>query len=271
MDRVSAPSRSSSVANAILQAVLISCIFAIHGVVPTVSYAEQQNVNSTDMDAEEVQSTTAPVDLTTDDAAYLTQLGLLRGHLMVGFELYQRSLSEMSATHMKHPNEELYADLIPAFEVRGCEGFADELSNLALVVSDHEAIDVVASSYELLSASIGRCEAVAERGDRTVVMKVVMSLLTNALLEYEIGVVNGSINNVHEYQDAWGFTQVASEYARLPVFLTDDEGRLVSRRLQQLITSLDPLWPSLNPTSIDEPKVSSLLHRLRAYTSSTTE
>lgn len=232
-----------------------------------ITYAKEQNVSSSHSNPEETDSATSVVGLSTDDVAYLTQLGLLRGHLMVGFELYRNSLPEMSETHMKHPNEELYADLIPAFESRGCAGFANELTELARVVSDRETIEVVTSNYEVLSASIARCEAVADRENRTVAMNVVLNLLANALLEYEIGVVDGTINNVHEYQDAWGFTKVAGEYLRLPTFTNDDEGRLIFKRLQGLITSLEPLWPSLNPTSIDDPTVASLLRRLRVYTS----
>ena len=211
------------------------------------------------------------VDLITNDVAYLTQLGLLRGHLMVGFELYQRALPDLSQTHMKHPNEELYADLIPAFESRGCEGFADELSELARAVSALDPNETITSRYESLANSIDRCEAVAERDDRGVVTQVVVNLLAHALIEYEIGVVDGVINNVHEYQDAWGFTRVANAYASRPLFQTDDAGRRIAHRMQRLITSLDPLWPSLNPTRIDNPKVSSLLNHLRTYTRTATD
>ena len=262
--------QGSWIRNAILQSMFMSCLAVIHFFTLAISEAEEFGVDSTDEVDGSNAVTPSQAVLITDDAAYLTQLGLLRGHLMVGYELYQQSLPEMSETHMKHPGEELYADLIPAFESRGCEGFADELSDLARVVSNRDTRGVIVS-YELLTASIGRCEAVAERETRAIVMQVILNLLTNALLEYEIGVVDGAINNVHEYQDAWGFTQVASAYAQLPVFLKDNEGQLIARRLQRLITSLDPLWPSLNPTRIDDLKVSTLLHRLRAYTSNTTE
>ena len=261
----------SWIRNATFQSMFVGCLAVIHFFTIAISEAEEDDVDSTDAAGKANAATSAQVALMTDDAAYLTQLGLLRGHLMVGYELYQQALPEMSETHMKHPGEELYADLIPAFESRGCEGFADELTDLAHVVSDRDTSEAVAASYEMLSASIGRCEAVAERENRAIVMQVISNLLSNALLEYEIGVVDGAINNVHEYQDAWGFTQVASAYAQLPVFLNDGEGQLIGRRLQRLITSLDPLWPSLNPTRIDDPTVSTLLHRLRAFSSNTTE
>ncbi len=270
MNRINLIPFSSFVPNSIFRLVFISCLIASHCIVSTVGYAEEQNVDSSSLE-DETASETAQIDLATDDAAYLTQLGLLRGHLMVGFELYRRSLPEMSETHMKHPNEELYADLIPAFENRGCAGFANELTELARVVSERETYEVVASNYELLSAAIGRCEAVVKRDNQAIAMQVVVNLLANALIEYEIGVIDGDINNVHEYQDAWGFTQVAAEYSRLPALAEDDKDRLFTLRVQRLITSLDPLWPSLNPTRIDDPNVPKLLNRIRVYTTQSTE
>lgn len=251
--------------------VLVLCVIVSVCVVSTVSYAEEHRIDSMHVKTEESVSTNTHVDLTTDDVMYLTQLGLLRGHLKVGIELYRHSSPEMSETHMKHPSEELYADLIPAFEHRGCKGFADELTDLARVVSNRDSNEAISLKYELLTAAISRCEAVAEQENRTIVLHVVMNLLSNALLEYEIGVVDMSINNLHEYQDAWGFIQIADEYLRRPVFLRDDEGQLIALRFQRLIASLEPLWPSLNPTSIDNPNILSLLHQLRAYTKLGTE
>ena len=257
---------TTTLSNRILQIGLVSCLFASQFIFFSASYVQAQAVDSSRLAEEVTASNQAKVDLTTDDAAYLTQLGLLRGHLLVGFELYRRSIPEMSETHMKHPKEELYSDLIPAFESRGCDGFADELTELASVVASRAATEVVTSKFELLSAAIRQCEGVAEYEDQAVVIQVVRNLLRNALIEYEIGVIDGSIDNVHEYQDAWGFTQIARNYARSPAFLENDEGRLVTRQLQNLISSLEPLWPSLNPSSVDASSVARLLNRLRTYT-----
>ena len=211
------------------------------------------------------ESTSGEGDLATDDVEYLTQLGLLRGHLTVGLELYRRSLPKMAETHMKHPDAELYADLVPAFKSRGCRAFAGELTDLARVVSERSSLEDVASKYELLGAAIHRCELMAQNENPEVVAQVTMNLLRDALSEYEIGVADGAIENVHEFQDAWGFTQVAENYARSNAFQTDAENRLIAQRIQRLVGSLESLWPSLNPTSIDDPEVPRLLDQLRSY------
>jgi len=69
-----------------------------------------------------------PSPLATDDAAYLVQLGLIRGHLRVGHALLEGGADAAAATHSKHPSDELYADLEGAFEARGKPGFAPALA-----------------------------------------------------------------------------------------------------------------------------------------------
>lgn len=229
----------------------------------TDEYATIQDAN--------VEPTSGEGDLATDDVAYLTQLGLLRGHLAVGLELYRGAMPKMAETHMKHPDAELYADLVPTFKSRGCRAFAGELTELARVVSARNSLEVVTSKYELLGAAIRRCELTAENENPAVVVQVTMNLLRNALFEYEIGVVDGAIANVHEFQDAWGFTQVAEIYARSNAFQSNAESRLIAQRIQRLVGSLELLWPSLNPTSIDDPQVPLLLEQLRSYTNSTAQ
>jgi hypothetical protein len=41
--------------------------------------------------------------------AYLTHLGLVRGHLGVGVDLYREGAQDAAQTHMKHPGDELYS------------------------------------------------------------------------------------------------------------------------------------------------------------------
>src|SRR5690606_14752630 len=86
----------------------------------------------------EGEGASAPADLSQDDAAYLAHLGLVRGHLWVGVQLYNAGHKGMALTHMKHPKDELYADLEPAFEARNEAGFADVLSALAAAVEAGE-------------------------------------------------------------------------------------------------------------------------------------
>ena len=81
---------------------------------------------------------TAAADFATNDVAYLTQLGLVRGHSRGRLRAIPAGPSpELSQTHMKHPREEIYAAVVPAFAARGCDDvFADGLTALTQAVTD---------------------------------------------------------------------------------------------------------------------------------------
>ena len=187
----------------------------------------------------------AGADFATNDVAYLTQLGLIRGHLAVGYALYQHDLPELSATHMKHPREEIYAAVVPAFAARGCDGFADGLTALTQAVGDRAEAGAVTAVYEALTTAIGRCEQTAATSDPAVMAKVIEHLLRTAGVEYQIGVVDGAIDNLHEYQDAWGFTEVAAMWSRSAAFGATPAATAVAGQIQDVIAGLDGLWPSL--------------------------
>ncbi|MDE0350793.1 MAG: hypothetical protein OXM56_13955 [Gammaproteobacteria bacterium] len=190
---------------------------------------------------------TVGADFATNDVAYLTQLGLIRGHLAVGYALYQHDLPELSETHMKHPREEIYAAVVPAFAARGCDGFADGLTALTQAVVDRAEAAEVTAVYEALTTAIGRCEQTAATGDPAVMAKVIEQLLRTAGVEYQIGVVDGAIDNLHEYQDAWGFTEVAAMWSRSAAFGATPAATAVAGQIQDVIVGLDGLWPSLAP------------------------
>jgi len=181
-----------------------------------------------------------------DDVAYLTQLGLMRGHLWVGNELYQSNLSGMATTHMKHPKAELYSTLQEPFAVRGVAGFASELELLAGRVENGASAADVQTAYTDLTAAITTAELGADTTSARVIGEVIVALLRTAAEEYAIGVVDNNINNLHEYQDALGFTQIAGQWARSPAFI-DSNAAATAAGIQLIISELDVMWPGLNP------------------------
>ncbi|MFV0276585.1 MAG: hypothetical protein ACK5HY_05290 [Parahaliea sp.] len=151
-------------------------------------------------------------DPATNDVAYLTQLGLMRGHLLVGLELYRQGHIEHARTHMKHPKSELYANLQPAFDTRKAAGFARQLEALAAAVEgdDSERASVEAA-YEAVLAGIGQAESHTAKLPPAARLQVAVNLVRTAADEYGIGVVEAKVVNAHEYQDAYGFTNVAQD------------------------------------------------------------
>ena len=181
------------------------------------------------------------------DANYLVALGLMRGHLLVGHALY--GLGELSAaqSHAKHPADELYATVAAEFAQRGVAGFAEELQAHANALQAGEAAGVAAAYADVVEA-VGRTES-AVTLTSSLAGRVIADLLREAAREYDIGVVDGELANAHEYQDAYGFTQVAlalarTQHAALPA---DDGDRAVFAGIAQQIGALGDLWPALMP------------------------
>jgi hypothetical protein len=199
------------------------------------------------------------VDLGRDDIAYLTQLGLMRGHLYVGHELYKAGHIEHAKTHMKHPKSELYAEIEPAFSVRETNGFSTELLGISDAVEGDLGENIVSSAYDTLVAAIAESEA-AVKADSLVPsqkLKLVSEILRVAGEEYAIAVVDGKMQNAHEYQDALGFTTIATAI----VNEIDSGGADVSAAKASALTllaSLKPHWPTLIPPDTLTTKASAI-------------
>lgn len=223
----------------ILVATVASALAVLCALTP--SYAEDGTVDS--------QADAAAMQEAGDreaDISYLTQLGLIRGHLAVGYELYRQELHALAETHMKHPREEIYSDLTPQFEDRGCNGFGDELTSLSTAVTSRHSLNDVSHAYENLINGIGNCEAVVDTNDIEVVVRVIQGLLETAAEEYAIGVVEGEMRNLHEFQDAWGFTLIARRWARSLTMSESADAIALGKAIHEIIAELDSLFPALD-------------------------
>ena len=188
----------------------------------------------------------ASVDLSTDNAAYLAHLGLIRGHLWVGLKLYREDHIAMAKTHMKHPEDELYAGLPPVFKARGVGGFAKELSTLAEAVNNEQGDEAVEAAYEQLLKAITKSEGMSAMTAKETLLSI-SQMIRTAADEYAIGVKKGEIVNVHEYQDAYGFTEIAIERLER---LSDEQKKQAASDIantKALLLELRTLWPTVNP------------------------
>lgn len=182
--------------------------------------------------------------LQTDDQAYLTRLGLIRGHLRVGYELYRDGHTAMAITHMKHPRDELYKGLVPALQVRGADTFDAALSTLADRVIADAGETSVSDAYAELERAIIKAEAVTDSSLELSLLSI-MDLLRTAGEEYALGVENGTIVNRHEYQDAYGFTEIAKQRLRDLPDSTRAQSPETVEKVTVLLDVLDGLWPDI--------------------------
>jgi len=195
----------------------------------------------------EGEGASSGVDLATDDLAYLSQLNLMKGHLYVGYKLYKDGELEAAKTHMKHPESELYADVAPAFVKRGAKGFAEELTALAEAVEADKGVDAVGEAYDTLITSIDKSAAKVSVDNQSAAkrLSLAVSLLRVAAEEYGIAVVDGKLENAHEYQDALGFTTIAS--AIVDGIEGDSEALKAKNSAAAIVKDLMSHWPGLVP------------------------
>lgn len=189
-----------------------------------------------------------------DDALYLARLGLIRGHLNVGVDLYRNGHANAAATHMKHPADELYTGLKPALEVRGAPGFADALQQLAERVESGADVDAVEQAFAAVEAGVEAAAAAVpadKRTDADTRFGVIVQLLRTAAQEYAVAFDNGSVVNAHEYQDALGFVRVARSLIET---MAEDSTQLqregveaAVRVAREQLDAIDDLWPELVP------------------------
>lgn len=185
-------------------------------------------------------------DLKTNDIAYLSRLGLIRGHLLVGYQLYRQGEADMAITHMKHPRDELYAGLVPAIEYRGGKRFDVALSKLANCVTSRASQEDVATAYQELEIAIKAAEAVV-KADLQISLQSIKTLIRTAADEYAIGVDNGELVNAHEYQDAYGFTEIAKRRLQeLPESMRSQSQETIDK-VNAYLADIADLWPSIAP------------------------
>ena len=184
-------------------------------------------------------------DPAIDDVEYLHRLGQVRGHLVAFIELDQIGAYEMSATHAKHPESELYADLVPAFQARNKPGFADELNALVAAMDSRDGID---TAYDRIKSAI-----TANEPDVSIAtwLNAISVIARTAGDEFKIGVADdGTITNTHEYQDAYGFLTAARETVGRLSSTSADETAALALAEEQLSLALNE-FSDLKATKIE--------------------
>jgi len=146
---------------------------------------------------------------------------------------------------MKHPSDELYADLEPALAARSQKGFAPSLDKLASAVETGAPVAEVEQAFAAVLADIDQARAAA--GELPDELRALTELIRTAADEYGAGVKDGKVADPHEYQDAWGFTQAAkSQLAKL----SEADRKRLGASYDQIageLNKLDGAWPALVP------------------------
>ena len=179
------------------------------------------------------------------DARYLAALGQIEGSLRVGVALFLDGEAMMAKPHMKHPEDQIYAELAPALASRGVAGFAEALTTLAQAVESEADATTVKDAFATVSAGIARARA-AQSAPRPM-FDAMMILLRDAGDDYAAALENGSITDMHEYQDAWGYVQVARAMAEALILSADPVVAKAAQKALDAITATDAAFAGLAP------------------------
>ncbi len=154
----------------------------------------------------ESEGGSASADPASDDVEYIRRLGLVRGHLAAFAELYEAGETDQALMHAKHPENELYKDLEPAFAARGATGFAGPLEAVASAAAAGGDVEGAFAAVNSEIANHTPDVSIATR------LLAISGIVTTAGDEFAIGVKkNGAVKKPHEYQDAYGFLVAAKE------------------------------------------------------------
>ncbi len=139
---------------------------------------------------------------------FLRDVGLIRGHLLVGNELIEQGRWVDALPHFHHPIEEIYDALRTPLKTRHIADFDAVLKALAQTVKAKKA-EAYHAAWARVDQRLSEIEAAeksaaGEAWPKTTVA-VVLALLQSATGEYGQSIENGRIVKPVEYQDSRGF------------------------------------------------------------------
>ncbi|MGZ5490829.1 MAG: hypothetical protein ACXWE6_08800 [Nitrososphaeraceae archaeon] len=161
------------------------------------------------------QSSTSSSKNTNVDFA--TNVEFIKGNLSTAISNKQAGNNELTQTHTFHPITEidtLIRDRLSSGDSELNKTLIDSLKNLTSIViksTPSELADSAASVKSLLNKAIIIVTPENEIDDIKFNMSSLINLLKTAESEYYIGIANGTITNISEYQDAHGFVSSANE------------------------------------------------------------
>ena len=135
------------------------------------------------------------------------RLAFMTGHVKAGIGLYRAGEPAMAAPHLLHPVSETHHAERAGLDALGFDASLFETVSAAL-----DAGQPAAAVEPQLQAAEANLLAVAEKagGDAASIITYLMGVIVE---EYTISITDGKITDAGEYQDAWGFAQVAKERA----------------------------------------------------------
>ncbi len=178
-----------------------------------------------------------------EDIAFITQLSLIEGHVVVGMQLYQDGEAEMGLSHVQHPVNEIYEAMRPALAKMGLPGFEADIDRLDQAMQARLPNDQIKVAKAALFARVHQLRK--QHSDTAKTIASTSAIMQIVAGEYASGVHDGKVIEDYEYQDSWGFKQVAQQMiAALPA--ADRAAHAADiNAIETAMASLDVFWVDL--------------------------
>lgn len=179
----------------------------------------------------------------------LRDMGLIRGHLLVGNELVKASRWDDALPHFHHPVEELYPGIGPKLKEQKVRQFDGPLKALAQTVQAKNA-QAYATAWTTVDRSMTDAEGTLRKSETpraAARIATVVAILKVAGREYGEAIEDDKIAKPVEYQDSRGFVLYAIQLFETigPELKAKDPAAYAASR-----TALDALkaaWPAPLP------------------------
>ncbi len=183
------------------------------------------------------------------DVDFATNIEFIKGHLSAAILNKEEGNNELTQMHTFHPINEIYTlirDKLSKTDIKLNDTLIDSLTNLTSMVyksTPEEFVKYATQVKNLFDQALMKTIPKNEISDIVFNMSTIINLLKTAQSEYGAGVVNGTIVNIAEYQDANGFVSSAKELLEKVVNSTS---QTVEGKFSQIRDALSNLQNSIN-------------------------
>lgn len=181
----------------------------------------------------------------TEHQALAGRLLLIRGHLLVGRELYEAGRPDDALQHYMHPTEELWADVEEPMKKKKLGKVQGLLLSLANAVKNKKPKAEIAQLQAQVDQGLAKGIPVFQQP--STIYNVAIAVLQTAASEYEVAVTDGKFTNVAEYQDGRGFVAATARYLAGYEKLLRTKNSEAYGTLSVELAELRKAWPSTNP------------------------
>lgn len=190
------------------------------------------------------------ISLNETNVDFATNIEYMKGHLSAAISNKQAGNNELVQTHSFHPIKEIYTlirDQLSSADTELNKTLINSLNNLTSIVytsTPAEFTDSTTSVKSLLDKAIMNVVPESEIADIRFNMSTLINLLKTAESEYDIGIENGTITNIAEYQDAQGFISSANELFNKTI-TNNNKNQTMANKFSEVKNSLEQLNTSM--------------------------